>query len=281
MLGGLLALGVGGGVIYYLYTNGFFNGGGGGGNQNCTEGNTSCQGSDLYKCVNDNWVLYQQNSPQCSSGSDTFNINGQTMYTIEQQIQGPVANAKVDAKNRDTGIHYIQYSDSNGDFQLANLPPGIYDLTTSKTGYVTYSASYIEWTQEWGYIGGGTYDIGYMYTTIEKLMSFTLDWDWDGTNHVLSKDFAIDPPSTLNRITGTVKVNSCSAEIYRALDVWGYPVYGDAFKICSKGWGDPTIQIAESFSDRQLNKVSLWAKCWWPGEEYGLENINLVIKREL
>ena len=48
----------------------------------CTEGDTTCNGFDLYQCINNNWVLIEKKSPSCGWECDNGNTKciGQDLY---------------------------------------------------------------------------------------------------------------------------------------------------------------------------------------------------------
>ena len=69
---------------------------------------------------------------------------GQTITsTIVGQVNDPsgagVPEAKVTAKNAETGIATEGATDSSGSYSIPQLQPGIYDVTVSKTGFVTHA----------------------------------------------------------------------------------------------------------------------------------------------
>src|SRR5260370_16130172 len=71
---------------------------------------------------------------------------GQTITsTIVGQVNDPtgagVAEAKVSAKNAETGIPKEGLSDSSGAYSIPQLQPGIYDITVSKPGFVTHAVT--------------------------------------------------------------------------------------------------------------------------------------------
>src|SRR2546427_6658245 len=73
---------------------------------------------------------------------------GQTITsTIIGQVNDPtgagVAEAKVTAKNAETGIPAESLSDSSGAYSIPQLQPGIYDVTISKPGFVTHAVTAI------------------------------------------------------------------------------------------------------------------------------------------
>src|SRR5439155_6417378 len=69
---------------------------------------------------------------------------GQTITsTIVGQVNDPtgagVPEAKVTAKNAETGIATEGATDSSGSYSIPQLQPGIYDITVSKTGFITHA----------------------------------------------------------------------------------------------------------------------------------------------
>src|SRR5215471_10089412 len=69
---------------------------------------------------------------------------GQTITsTIVGQVNDPtgagVPDGKVTAKNAETGISTDGATDSSGAYSIPQLQPGIYDVTVSKTGFVTHT----------------------------------------------------------------------------------------------------------------------------------------------
>src|SRR6266566_2852809 len=63
--------------------------------------------------------------------------------TIVGEVNDPtgagVPEAKVTAKNAETGIATEGATDSSGAYSIPQLQPGIYDITVSKTGFVTHA----------------------------------------------------------------------------------------------------------------------------------------------
>src|SRR5436190_20062180 len=73
---------------------------------------------------------------------------GQTITsTIVGQVNDPtgagVPEARVTAKNAETGIAMEGATDSSGAYSIPQLQPGIYDVTVAKTGFVTHSLTAI------------------------------------------------------------------------------------------------------------------------------------------
>ena len=73
---------------------------------------------------------------------------GQTITsTIVGQVNDPsgagVPDARVTAKNAETGIATEGASDSSGSYTILQLQPGIYDITIAKSGFVTQAVTAI------------------------------------------------------------------------------------------------------------------------------------------
>jgi hypothetical protein len=64
--------------------------------------------------------------------------SGTITGTVTDPTGAVVANAAVDAKNKDTGVVYPTQSTSSGNYTLSQLPPGFYDLTVTIMGFKTY-----------------------------------------------------------------------------------------------------------------------------------------------
>ena len=83
---------------------------------------------------------------RCSSVIVSVSGWGQTITsTIVGQVNDPsgaaVPEAKVIAKNVETGIATEGASDSSGAYPIPQLQPGIYDVTVIKTGFVTHAVT--------------------------------------------------------------------------------------------------------------------------------------------
>jgi uncharacterized membrane protein len=73
---------------------------------------------------------------------------GQTITsTIVGQVNDPsgagVPDARVTAKNTETGIATEGASDSSGAYTILQLQPGVYDVTIAKSGFVTQAVTAI------------------------------------------------------------------------------------------------------------------------------------------
>jgi hypothetical protein len=80
IIAGLAAVGIGGYFVYWLWKNGYFNG-----NGTCNEGATKCIGTDLYRCENKKWVLYEPDSPDCSNGGNLCEL---VQYDCTPELEG-------------------------------------------------------------------------------------------------------------------------------------------------------------------------------------------------
>src|SRR5436190_19782937 len=74
--------------------------------------------------------------PSLSAQVSTSSING----TVVDASGAVVANAKVEAKNEETGAVFSQNTTSSGNFSFASLTPGSYSITVSLTGFQTFSS---------------------------------------------------------------------------------------------------------------------------------------------
>jgi hypothetical protein len=71
--------------------------------------------------------------PQATSGT----ILGQ----VTDAQSAAISEATVTAKNEGTGLTQKVETNSNGDYMLANLPPGTYTVTVSRDGFTTAVSS--------------------------------------------------------------------------------------------------------------------------------------------
>jgi hypothetical protein len=62
-------------------------------------------------------------------------ISGDITGTVTDASKAVVVKATVVAKNVGTGVTYTATTSGSGDYRLANLPPGTYDITASATGF--------------------------------------------------------------------------------------------------------------------------------------------------
>src|SRR5215472_18773940 len=63
--------------------------------------------------------------------SDRGTITG----TVSDPAGAVVANAAVEAKSTETGTVYPVATSSTGNYTIPSLPPGLYDLTSTVTGF--------------------------------------------------------------------------------------------------------------------------------------------------
>ena len=62
-------------------------------------------------------------------------INAELVGTVQDQTKALVPNADVTAKNEATGVVYTGKTNSTGEYRIANLPTGVYDVTASAAGF--------------------------------------------------------------------------------------------------------------------------------------------------
>src|ERR1700748_250850 len=64
-------------------------------------------------------------------------VSGRIVGTVVDQTGADIANAKITVTNQDTGLSVVSVSDSRGDYQANNLPPGNYQLKVEAAGMQT------------------------------------------------------------------------------------------------------------------------------------------------
>src|SRR5437660_4118261 len=74
--------------------------------------------------------------PSASAQVSTSSITG----AVVDASGAVVANAKVEAKNEETGVVFSQNTTSSGNYSFASLTPGSYSITVSLTGFQTFSS---------------------------------------------------------------------------------------------------------------------------------------------
>src|SRR2546423_5189453 len=80
--------------------------------------------------------------PTISAQVSTSSING-----LVTDVSGAVvANAKVQAKNEDTGVVFEGATTSAGTYSFASLTPGRYSITVTLAGFQTYTSVHNVWT---------------------------------------------------------------------------------------------------------------------------------------
>lgn len=75
----------------------------------------------------------------CSMGSSSLaqDSTGAVRGVVRQRAGKPLAGAAVAAKHVESGQTQTATSNEEGEFQIRNLPPGIYDVEVSRAGFVT------------------------------------------------------------------------------------------------------------------------------------------------
>src|SRR5213592_1465351 len=72
--------------------------------------------------------------PSLSAQVSTSSING----TVVDASGALVGNARVEAKNEETGVEYVQNTTSSGNYSFASLTPGSYSITVTLTGFQSF-----------------------------------------------------------------------------------------------------------------------------------------------
>src|SRR6516164_8450246 len=70
--------------------------------------------------------------------------NGTITGTVSDPAGAVVANAAVEIKNVETGLVYSAVTTNTGNYTVAQLPPGVYELTIRVAGFKTYVHSKLE-----------------------------------------------------------------------------------------------------------------------------------------
>jgi hypothetical protein len=81
-------------------------------------------------------VLVLLSVPSVSAQVSTSSITG----TVTDTSGAVVANAKVEAKNEETGVVFSQNTTSSGNYSLASLTPGSYRITVTLSGFQTFES---------------------------------------------------------------------------------------------------------------------------------------------
>src|SRR5437660_6088906 len=76
--------------------------------------------------------------PSASAQVSTSSITG----AVVDASGAVVANAKVEAKNEETGVVFSRNTPSSGNYSFASLTPGSYSITVSLTGFRTFTRSH-------------------------------------------------------------------------------------------------------------------------------------------
>ncbi len=61
--------------------------------------------------------------------------SGSILGRVKDPLEAAIAGAEVKARNDATGLEQKTQTDANGDYILANLPPGLYPINVAKTGF--------------------------------------------------------------------------------------------------------------------------------------------------
>ncbi len=72
--------------------------------------------------------------PSLSAQVSTSSING----TVVDASGALVGNARVEAKNEETGVEYVQNATSSGNYSFASLTPGSYSITVTLAGFQSF-----------------------------------------------------------------------------------------------------------------------------------------------
>src|SRR5947207_6622513 len=72
--------------------------------------------------------------PSLSAQVSTSSING----TVVDASGALVGNARVEAKNEETGVEYVQNTTSSGNYSFASLTPGSYSITVTLAGFQSF-----------------------------------------------------------------------------------------------------------------------------------------------
>ena len=100
---------------------------------------------------------------QAWSADVTARIRG----TVTDPSGAVVANAHLTATNAQTGIAYDAQSQSNGSYELLNLPIGTYNLSASATGFEVFTASGITLNIDQIYLQNVKLTVGSTSQTVE------------------------------------------------------------------------------------------------------------------
>src|SRR5688572_33093711 len=64
-------------------------------------------------------------------------LYGSVVGVVEDQSGAVVPNAQVEATSRETGLSHTATSDTEGNFNIGNLPPGTYNIRITAPGFRT------------------------------------------------------------------------------------------------------------------------------------------------
>jgi len=168
---------------------------------------------------------------------------GQTITsTIVGQVNDPtgagVPEAKVTAKNAETGIPTEGATDSSGAYSIPQLQPGIYDITVGKTGFVTHALTGIRVLSSQTVRVDMKLDLGAMQQTVSVL----------GTAALINTDTQTISSSIDTRIMGDLPKSSQSIDALIGLVPGASTTGGNAMIAGSGYWGG---------NDWNLNGVSI------------------------
>ena len=168
---------------------------------------------------------------------------GQTITsTIVGQVNDPtgagVPEAKVTAKNAETGIPTEGATDSSGVYSIPQLQPGIYDVTVAKTGFVTHALTGIRVLSSQTVRVDVKLDLGAMQQTVSVL----------GTAALINTDTQTISSSIDTRVMGDLPKSSQSIDALIGLVPGASTTGGNAMIAGSGYWGG---------NDWNLNGVSI------------------------
>ena len=168
---------------------------------------------------------------------------GQTITsTIVGQVNDPtgagVPEARVVAKNAETGIAAEGATDSSGAYSIPHLQPGIYDVTVSKTGFVTHALTGIQVVSSQTVRVDVKLDLGAMQQTVSVL----------GEAALIHTDTQTISSSISTRIMNDLPKSSQSIDTLIGLGPGASTTGGNAMIAGSGYWGG---------NDWNLNGVSI------------------------
>ena len=168
---------------------------------------------------------------------------GQTITsTIVGQVNDPtgagVPEARVTAKNAETGIATEGATDSSGAYSIPQLQPGIYDITVGKTGFVTHALTGIRVLSSQTVRVDMKLDLGAMQQTVSVL----------GEVALINTDTQTISSSISTRVMGDLPKSSQSIDALIGLVPGAATTGGNAMIAGSGYWGG---------NDWNLNGVSI------------------------
>lgn len=203
--GGIAGVVIGIPAAYLVYKHFFPDGAECVSNAECSSGyecvDGLCKKTAVLGCVSDADCL---SGFQCISGKCVYvapefiTISGTVMELREGYVYAPISGANITATNMDTKVMYKAVSGVNGDYVLENMTPGFYSMTTTKTGYCSYTVSYLDWSYP------GSWDYGYINNAIRKIM--TKDIIWDAIySYQTSVSKSLGMKYKINKISGKIR----------------------------------------------------------------------------